>query len=272
MSLSERRNRITMDAAEIFDCWAPREGVWSPWCKSTPFSYMDRFQAVGEYVVPSEGEWEPPDASEGWGLVIDLDGAEAVAFGLQMAKRGYRPVPLFSSVPWPHGSDADLVAVPMKRVLHTLVRGAEKLRALPLPPQAPPAFLLDARRAWLSFEAYYDERTVLDNRTLVLASEFPSVDDLRAGGIHRGMVIIQKRYLKSIPQPDLHHIGLDWLAAELPVQMAHPRKADWRMPLQRRTPWHVKLAQAMACRSSRYLGGTRGVPPVPEFDLSRGHG
>jgi hypothetical protein len=73
-------------------------------------------------------------------LVVDLPGVESVETGIAMARRRYRPVPLYNTSIGPSAvlNVADLVKV--------LASGATALREMSLPPDAPPVFLIDADR------------------------------------------------------------------------------------------------------------------------------
>lgn len=216
--------------------------------------------------------WEPPAVDEGWGLVIDLDGEDAVAFGLRMAGHGYRPVPLFTCLPWAgDGYDGEAL-VPTQPLHNALVAGSARLADFGLPRHAPPVFLLDARRLWRTSDLPPDGRALLDNRSLALASEFPSVAELKAGGMVQGMIVIQRRRPRSLPQPDLHLICQGWLSEGLLVRLAHPDRPEMGRLLASNPPWYARLAQAFVCQKHRCLGGRRGVPPVPTFEFSRGQG
>jgi hypothetical protein len=144
-------------------------------------------------------------------LVLDLPGAEGVLTGLALAERGYRPVPLYNAVPLPNdgpsfnpltGQATSVVNV--FPILAALKGGAEKLAQMSLPPDAPPAFLLDAGRQG-------DGRKIqpgdFDNRSVSFTTDFPSATFLAAHGILR-VILVQKNRLE--PQADLAHSLRRW--------------------------------------------------------------
>src|SRR5262245_43419791 len=148
-----------MNANRIFESWAPRESVWSPWVKGVLFSFME--QLPGREFKVDEFDSENcalPPKREGWGLVIDLPGEDSVTYGLQMAAHGFRPVPVYTSVPWPEYFSSWIpVQVPMVAVIRALAAAESHLRQLNLAGDAPPAFLLDSRRRRMRVEPREDD-------------------------------------------------------------------------------------------------------------------
>src|ERR1043166_8208987 len=86
-------------------------------------------------------------------LVLDLPGDEGVWVGLALATRGYRAVPLYNALPLPlvlrtldPPSQHPLAAVDVLPIITVLRQSAQELARISMPPDAPPAFLLDANR------------------------------------------------------------------------------------------------------------------------------
>src|SRR5688572_23454315 len=146
-----------MTNEECFNTWAPEEALWSRWAKPVLFA-----QRVG--IAPALRSWPEPREylwlSQGsrTALVVDLPGVESVETGLAVARRGYRPIPLYNTSAGPSA------LVDVAKLVEALASGAMALRDITLLPDAPPAFLIDAdrmRRAVPSNPGRYDNRWVV---------------------------------------------------------------------------------------------------------------
>jgi hypothetical protein len=132
---------------EVFDAWAPPEAQWSRWAKPVLFAHLGLALAVNEPDV--EREWlnplsgvarQLPTADGKTAIVVDLPDSQSVAFGLALAELGYRPVPLFNSLPevsHPGSASGNRVVLDMSGVMRLLQAGASWLRERHLPPGAP---------------------------------------------------------------------------------------------------------------------------------------
>ena len=167
--------------------WAPDESRWSKWAKPVLFADMT-------HVVLDE-----PDIPErvldietvgSTAVIVDLPGKDGVLAGLALARKGYRPVPLYNGV---LGQGEELV--PVRDIVRALLDGTAVLRGLDIKADAPPAFLLDASRmsGWKQPGAY-------DNRWSVFPQDMPSAAYLIENGIDT--VIL----LSASMQEDLRHI------------------------------------------------------------------
>jgi hypothetical protein len=178
-----------MDKRTIFERWAPPHGIWSPWAKATLFAQM---ADVSPPVQPGPAAVPPtiaiPPAAERCVLVIDLPGAAGIAFGLTLAVAGYRPVPLYNACS-PRTEDrveGVTLAIDTDAILAGLIGAADRMAGLSISPDAPPAFLVDARRASPNCAI---EPEVFDNRSVVFASDFPSANFLRAQNASRALLV-----------------------------------------------------------------------------------
>jgi len=182
-----------MTREDVFEAWAPAGGAWSNWAKPAPFAHLPRELPPDPDVPPPDLAWVPPP-NEGVALVVDLPGAASVHFGLALAAAGYRPVPLFNACPPPvepgqPAPAADVSVVAVEPILSALVRGAERLRAIPPPADAPPAFLMDADRQTARRDV---SPGAFDNRSVVFVTDFPSAALLAGHGITRAVVVRQQ--------------------------------------------------------------------------------
>jgi hypothetical protein len=200
-----------MTKEQIFSVWASEESAWSRWVKPVLFAHIspELTQLAAMEPVPDPG-WSAL-AAEQTALVLDLPGAEGVFAGIALARRGYRPIPLYNAVPAPVTSrvleplsSPRATAVDVLPIIAALKGGAQELVTLKLAPDAPPAFLLDANRAG-------DGRRIgpgeFDNRSVSFTTDFPSANFLCSRGIRR-VILVQK--IRSDPQRDLAHSLRRW--------------------------------------------------------------
>lgn len=217
-----------MTAEEIYRIWAPAESIWSPWAIAVPFAQMvctdDSTPPDLSAVEEAAGRFEP---SSDLAMVVDLPGQLAIQFGLAMARRGFRPVPVLDGSPGPavnvlggawmdEGTAAikpPVTAVDMRQTLRWLCRGASLLRELPIAPLASPVFLLDAER--MAAGQLVSER-VFDNRWKTFPQDYPSAQFFKEQGIGR-VILVQER--TGQPQEDLSHVLLRWQIAGIRLQV-----------------------------------------------------
>src|SRR5947209_2444862 len=82
----------------------PPGHLWSLWAKPILFAQMAESSSgsVGGESWRALDVSQAPAASEHAVLVVDLEAEESVRFGLALAARGYRPVPLYNACTGPH--------------------------------------------------------------------------------------------------------------------------------------------------------------------------
>jgi hypothetical protein len=248
-----------MDAQQLYEVWAPPESVWSRWAK--PVLFAAPGQLPSPATTPAEGAggleglrfatWSDPQTA----YVIDLPGARSIEAGLELARARYRPVPLFNTT---HHPFAVISVLP---ILEWLASGAEELRALSLPPQAPPVFLLDSRR--LS-PAAPPGPGKFDNRWVVFPQDFPSAGFLHSQGIRR-VVLLQEKTGEP-PALDLAHVLLRWKQGGLELFVQAPGSAEPPQPLDVRKPTYFRSlfyrAMTLAGLRRSSAGGFGAIIPV----------
>lgn len=274
-----------MTPEEIYNAWAPPEARWSRWVKPVVFAHLPG--GIEPYVRPQDVAADPVAASfdvsplaHGEGdtaLVLDMPDAVGATLALRLAaEKGYRPVPLYNAVPAPLGKrPAALgprsVAVDLADVSDALWQGAAFLNELRLPSDAPPAFILDARRrgaGWTPAPGHFD------NRSVSLPTDFPSATFLLAHGVRRA-IVVQPSGLGQ-PQPDLTHTLRRWQEAKIQILLHEidrpnpPRQIDIAKPSWFGHVWHNFLVRAGLRRNA--MGGFGGFLPVPSEGGSRGFG
>ncbi len=249
-----------MTHEDCFAIWAPENAMWTEWAKPVAF--------VGA-VLPSAGDSRvdvpalaTPGLPESWtqsACVVDLPGDEAVRFGLALAERGFRPVPLFNGTAGPNA------VIDVEIITRTLGAGAEVLRQITLEPDAHPAFLLDSRR---DEQLGAKEPGRYDNRWMVLPQDFPSAAFLASKAV-REVVVIQRGGLS--PARDLSHVLVRWQRGGIRIKVVDVEGGQFAddvkvpRPSSFRRAWYVAIALLGLRRSN--AGGFGST--VPEQTAGR---
>lgn len=262
--------------AELYAAWAPDGARWSPWVKPVLFATLDEPIAV---LAPAarDVDWAPPawrldgepagdatyrQADEpgprvpgDTALVLELAGVLSLETALALAAVGYRPVPILSATPSPYSAPP---LVDVRSLQSLLVAGASLLRDLALPPDAPPAFVLDAGR----LPQVSARPGQYDNRSLVFPQDFPSAAHLREGGIGRVLVVSTSTPVAR----DLSHVLVPWRDAGLSLESQRPERGAAReAPVLQATEPGSMIYRAFAllglARSA--AGGFGAVVPQP---------
>ena len=182
-----------MNREQALAIWAPAESPWSPWTKPVLFAFMS--EDAPDALPPANDAWQVP-LKQGAALLVELPGPDGVELGVGLARAGYRPVPLYNACPYPFPDEPFALPLPSSRpsstvnvvpILQALERQTGKLRETTLPPAAPPAFLLDARRNHPSLPAVGG---LFDNRSILRESDLPTAAFLQAQGI-REVILVQ---------------------------------------------------------------------------------
>lgn len=195
-------------------------------------------------------------ASGSMAIVADLAGARSVEAGLQLAGQGFRPVPLFNGAPHP---GALVGTQPLQQALRD---GAETLRSAWPGAEAPPLFLLDARRQSPKGSAAPGS---FDNRWLTFPQDFPSASFLQARRI-RSVLLLQEAGSFQ-PQEDLAHVLRRWQEAGIEILLAHPVAGASAVPLQVEKPSRFRTlsyrALALFGLHRNSAGGFGSIIPMP---------
>jgi hypothetical protein len=242
-----------MSPLEIFDAWAPPDAVWSPWVKPVLFAHMENnplspFYKDEKASTNEITNWiKPADGTEA--LVLDVAGKVAIAAGLELARKGYRPIPLFNGNPGT-GAVRD-----MEPLIDHLMAGTGSLRHARLTPKSPPAFLLDCYRL-----DGVPTPGRFDNRWVTVPQDFPSATKFLTEGIRSVEVIRTKA------SDDLAHVLLRWQQGGVRLTVREPPYASSAVltvnpPSRFRSLWYRVLVAAGLRRSS--AGGFGSIVPDP---------
>ncbi len=187
-------------------------------------------------------------------LICELRGYQSAQAAVLLAKRGWRPVPLFNGT-WDTNSE-----VQMRELLVQMTEATDALQGIAIPDDAPPVFLLDTGRK--------GQRTspppgTFDNRWMVFPQDFPSGNLLRSRGFKTALVLSNGVTLDE----DLRHVLCRWQEAEIKIQVddlnttAGPADYTLTEPSGFRSVFYNVLAMFGFYRNS--AGGFGGRVPVP---------
>jgi hypothetical protein len=226
-----------LDRDQIYARWSADNARWSHWVKPVLFAHVSDPPQPGQeparpplqaeaLLGPREGDpYRAPSRSlRELAVIVDLPGALSVGAGLALAALGFQPVPLYNSVPAARSYE---VALDMWPVVYALIAGAPSLQ--PPSSDAPPAFLLDARRMTPTQVARFD------NTSYCSWTDLPSAEVLRQSGI-REVVFVGE----GAPKWDLAVPLLRWQEAGIPLYRSSG--VGERSPLTIRGPsWWLRL-------------------------------
>ena len=217
---------------EIFEAWAPESSPWSKFAKPVLFAHVnerqhDRAQRpiaidLTRLADPDAHTYREAAHHSGTMLIVDLAGAASVGVGVTAAHAGFRPVPLFNALP---GEKAIVEVWP---IVAALEQFAEEVRSAKAPPNAPPAFLLDADR--IGYRPRNGIYTYFDNRSVCFPTDFPSAGALTSAGISRVVIISSdvSYDLLAIVEPwKRGGIAVDRMALDGTVTEARTGIFDW---------------------------------------------
>ena len=246
-----------MNQEQVFSVWAPQDAIWSPWVAPVLFAHTYWNIQDLERVEPQPLPWFQ-DPMRDAALVVDLPFAESVEVGFALAAAGTRPVPLYNASPGPAvvglapgAQGVSHAAIDMRPIVAAICRVTPSLQTLHLPPDAPPAFLLDSHR--LEGTTRPVDPGMFDNRWMVFPQDFPSANFLTSHGIRRAL-LVQRHQLE--PQDDLAHSLLRWQEGGITVLAknleddAPPSQITVKRPSRYKAAWYRALAQLGLRRSS----------------------
>lgn len=241
-----------MSGIDLYRIWAPESSPWSLWAKPVLFNYTSNVGPAPSPTWPDSPLRAQPDTA----LVLELPGERSVAAAIALAKNGWRPVPLFNCVPGPRAT------VPWEPLIHQLALASDELSRISIPDDAPPVFLLDARRMRPTLSPVPG---TFDNRWVVFPQDFPSGGFLKSRGIN-SVIVLSDGLLLQAPN-DLAHVLVRWKTAGLDISAASIDNPSSRAPMAVRRPsifgsLFYRIGVALGLRRNS-AGGFGGIVPQP---------
>lgn len=180
-----------MTEKEVYQIWAPPGNKWVGWVRPVAFiesNLYDRGYLFTEEELPDVDflDEKCKDAA----LIVDLPGSEGVYMGISLAKKGYRPIPVYNGTIEQTGAKATVDNTTVGKALRW---GAGIMRELELKEDAPPAFLTDSNR----LNSFRQNRSMFDNSWDLYAQDLPTAEYLMASGIRR-VVVVGDRISKDL--------------------------------------------------------------------------
>jgi len=241
-------------AKKLFTTWAPPESIWSQWAKPVIFTYLKGMVTPPMPPIPAFDFTGVPDAYSGAALVVNLPDEISVLMGVALAQRGFRPVPLYNS------SDGNDPILNVNAIVNALDAATSTIETIPLAQDAPPAFLIDSRRALGS-----PLPGQFDNRWVVFPQDFPSATFLRSENIKQVIVLTPK----DVPLGnDLLDVLMLWNKGKLEILSKDPFDSAPPQPvslgrLRRWRMWSALALVAFFGVKRNFAGGFGAVIPTP---------
>lgn len=203
-----------MDNREVFRIWAPSSSKWSKWVKPVPFISMSK---VGLDISEKyeNDTVSSVDFDKDTALIIDLPGMEGIKEAIVLAKKGYRPVPIYNgTIP----QENAISNVDTTQIQSGLILEADKLEKIKLLDDAPPAFMIDSNRT----NMFKMSPSIFDNSWDLYDQDIPSSKYLLNAGVKKIIVISSK--LQRDLKPILFNFQKQGLEIYLADTYKEPRK------------------------------------------------
>ena len=181
-----------MTGREIFNIWAPKGCKWVEWVRPVPFVAIGNgLKEYGIYNLMKNDIKYTNKSSKTTAIIVDLPGYESVEEAIELAKIGYRPIPIYNGT---NEQDGAVSTSDNRAVEIALIKGAVKIEKLDISKDAPPAFLLDTNR----MNRYKMNVGVFDNSWDVYSQDMPSAKYLKENGIKKIIVRADKKIQKDL--------------------------------------------------------------------------
>lgn len=171
-----------MIGKEIYKIYSPAGAKWTEWIRPVPFV------AIDAYNRKPTADWLDRKAmflkqyEQDTAIFIDLPGKESIELSIDLARIGYRPIPLFNGTDEQQGSQA---TTDTYLIESCLINGSEKLKNIQLKNDANPAFLLDSFRT----NRYRSKESIFDNSWDLYKHDIPSLEYFKENGISKIIVV-----------------------------------------------------------------------------------
>lgn len=171
-----------MRGKEIYKIYAPIGAKWTEWIRPVPFVAIDTYnrEPTGDWLNRKTMFLEQYQQDSA--IFIDLPGKESIELSIDLARIGYRPIPLFNGTDEQKGSQA---TTDTYLIESSLINGGEKLKNIQLKNDANPVFLLDSSRT----NRHRAKESIFDNSWDLYAHDIPSLEYFKQNGISKIIVV-----------------------------------------------------------------------------------
>lgn len=171
---------------EIYKIWAPTGKKWVDWVRPVPFAEMEHFHKGYSVSAPAGDVARRAEyVNDAWkdaAIIVDLPGAKSVQEGLALAKKGYRPIPIFNGTAEQRNARA---TTNNESASLALMEYAQELVKIELPENARPAFLTDRNRLGRSRV----DLGIFDNSWDVYHQDLPTAEYFLANDIRKIVIV-----------------------------------------------------------------------------------
>ena len=171
-----------MRGKEIYKIYAPNGAKWTDWVRPV------QFVAIDTYNRKLIADWMERKAmflknyQQDTAIFVDLPGKESIELSIDLAYKGYRPIPIFNGTDEQPGSQATTNTYLIESCL---INGSEKLKNIKLDNNANPAFLLDSYRT----NRYRAKESTFDNSWDLYKQDIPSAEYFKQNGITKIIIV-----------------------------------------------------------------------------------
>jgi len=170
----------------IYKLWAPKNTKWVDWVRPVPFigiSKVTQLSTNHNFKIVNINYVD--ELTRDTAYIVDLPDYESVIEGLGLAKKGFRPIPLYNgTTPQPNA----MSLVNNNAIQEALAWGTLKLKRMEIDDCAPPVFLLDSNRL-LRFKM---NASIFDNSWDLYEQDIPSYEYFLKNGITKIVVRAEK--------------------------------------------------------------------------------
>lgn len=168
---------------EAYRVWAPIGKKWVDWVRPVPFVAVEDYSKVyniSDFTAPKVEFLEY--LCEDIAIIVDLPGEESVREGIALAKKGYRPIPVYNGTIEQQGARA---TVDNQSVGMALLNATAELSNIVIDDEALPAFLLDRNR----LQRFKMEVSLFDNSWDIYPQDIPSPEYLLNNGVNKIIIV-----------------------------------------------------------------------------------
>ena len=175
-----------MTGKEVYRKWAPVSVKWIDWVRPVPFICINDNYRVNEFFNLKIPDINYLDSRiENSAIIVDLYGLESINEGIGLAKKGYRPIPIYNGTMVENG----IQATTNNNIIGMgLIWGGNELEKISLDIDAPPAFLLDSSR----MNRLKMDSSVFDNSWDIYHQDLPSAEYFLKNNINKIIIVGEK--------------------------------------------------------------------------------
>lgn len=180
-----------MTGKEIFRKWAPLGVKWSNWVRPVPFIIINENFKSYDVLKFTDYDIDYIDENtKNTAIIVDLPGNDSIEEGIALARKGFRPIPVYNGTIEQESSKA---TTDNTSIISGLIYGAEELEKIHLENDAMPAFLLDSNRT----NRFKTDVSIFDNSWDIYDQDIPSEEFFLKNDINK-IIVRGNRFQKDL--------------------------------------------------------------------------